>query len=133
ECVNRREGRDRNRAAIDWIEAQLKSYGCTNPERITYDFQPSPAQPRPPGAPAPLATGVVGPQTETAAGGGRPRGIRVGTGVNTDPMKQPDAKVRELNMQPSTPGQRQEVYCTKIGITHPDEMYIVAAHMDGHG
>ena len=48
-------------------------------------------------------------------------------------MKQPDAKLRELNMQPSTPGERQEVYCTKIGTTHPEEMYIVAAHMDGHG
>src|SRR5262249_11847735 len=28
---------------------------------------------------------------------------------------------------------REEVYCTKIGSTHPDEMYIVGAHMDGHG
>jgi hypothetical protein len=25
------------------------------------------------------------------------------------------------------------VYCTKIGTTHPDEMYIVGAHMDGIG
>jgi Peptidase family M28 len=130
---DRREGTDRNRAAIDWIESQLKGYGCTNTERITYNFQPRPPAPRAAGAPPPLPTGVVGPQTETASGGGRPRGVRVGTGVNTDPMKQPDAKLRELNMQPSTPGQRQEVYCTKIGTTHPDEMYIVAAHMDGHG
>src|SRR3979490_366304 len=37
---DRRQGTDRNRAAIDWIEAQLKSYGCTNAERITYDYQP---------------------------------------------------------------------------------------------
>jgi hypothetical protein len=36
-------------------------------------------------------------------------------------------------MQPSTPGLREEVYCTKIGSTRPDEMYIVAAHMDGLG
>jgi hypothetical protein len=28
---DRRQGTDRNRAAVDWIEAQLKSYGCTNP------------------------------------------------------------------------------------------------------
>ena len=48
-------------------------------------------------------------------------------------MKQPDAKLRALNTQPSTPGSRQEVYCTKVGTSHPDEMYIVAAHMDGHG
>jgi hypothetical protein len=25
------------------------------------------------------------------------------------------------------------VYCTKVGTTRPDEMYIVSAHMDGHG
>lgn len=25
------------------------------------------------------------------------------------------------------------MYCTKIGATHPEEMYIVGAHMDGHG
>src|SRR5439155_2598153 len=34
---DRRQGTDRNRAAVEWIEAQLKSYGCTNTERITYD------------------------------------------------------------------------------------------------
>ena len=37
---DRRQGTERNREAIDWIEAQLKSYGCANTERITYDFQP---------------------------------------------------------------------------------------------
>jgi hypothetical protein len=37
---DRRQGTDRNRAALDWIEAQLKSYGCTNTERILYDYQP---------------------------------------------------------------------------------------------
>ena len=37
---DRRQGTERNRKAVDWIEAQLKSYGCTNTERITYDFQP---------------------------------------------------------------------------------------------
>ena len=36
-------------------------------------------------------------------------------------------------MQPSTPGPREQVYCTKIGTTHPGEMYIVGAHMDGIG
>src|SRR4029077_8858452 len=39
----------------------------------------------------------------------------------------------QLNSQPTTPGPREEVYCTKIGRTHPEEMYIVSAHMDGHG
>src|ERR687894_49640 len=42
---DRRQGTDRNRAAVDWIEAQLKSYGCTNTERIRYEYQP--AAPRP--------------------------------------------------------------------------------------
>ena len=36
-------------------------------------------------------------------------------------------------MQPTTPGPREEVYCTKVGTTRPDEMYIVGGHMDGHG
>ena len=31
---DRRQGTDRNRQAIDWIEAQLKSYGCANIERL---------------------------------------------------------------------------------------------------
>src|SRR5215831_11215582 len=37
---DRRQGTDRNRAAIDWIEAQLKSYGCSDIERVRYDYQP---------------------------------------------------------------------------------------------
>src|SRR5882724_8922710 len=35
---DRRQGTARNRAAIDWIEAQLKSYGCANTQRIQYQF-----------------------------------------------------------------------------------------------
>jgi Zn-dependent M28 family amino/carboxypeptidase len=53
--------------------------------------------------------------------------------VNTNPDAQPDPKLRALNSQSATPGPRDEVYCTKIGTTRPDEMYIVGAHMDGHG
>ena len=44
---DRRQGTDRNRAAIDWIEAQLKSYGCTNTERIHYEYQPPAVQAAP--------------------------------------------------------------------------------------
>lgn len=123
---DRRQGTDRNRAAIDWIEAQLKSYGCTNTERLKYQYQPPPPQPRAATPPAPA-------DPPTAAGGGRPRGTRQRTGVNNDPNLQPDAKLRELNSQPTTPGPREEVYCTKIGTTMPNEMYIVGGHMDGHG
>ena len=118
---DRRQGTDRNRAAVDWIEQQLKSYGCTNIERLTYDYHPEPPPPR-----------VVRDST-AAQGGGRLRGIRTRTGVNTDSLAQPDLKLRALNSQPTVPGQRQEVYCTKVGTTHPEEMYIVGGHMDGHG
>ena len=71
--------------------------------------------------------------TTRASGGGRYRGIRARTGVNSDSLKQPDTRVRSLDAQASTPGAREEVYCTKIGATHPEEMYIVGAHMDGIG
>jgi hypothetical protein len=120
---DRRQGTDRNRAANDWIEAQLKSYGCPT-ERIRYEYQPPQTQGR---------GGGRGRGANEAQGGGRLRGIRARTGVNTDPMAQPDVKLRELNMQPTTPGPREMVYCTKVGSTHPEEMYIVGGHMDGHG
>src|SRR5690242_10489275 len=38
---DRRQGTDRNRAAIDWIEAQLKSYGCPT-ERLKYEYNSQP-------------------------------------------------------------------------------------------
>jgi hypothetical protein len=120
---DRRQGTDRNRAAVDWIEAQLKSYGCPT-DRITYVYDPPAANP---------GGGRGRGNTGLAQGGGKPRGVRTPTGVNTDPMKQPDEKLRALNMQPTTPGPREAVYCTKVGTTLPDEMYIVSAHMDGHG
>ena len=122
---DRRQGTDRNRAAIDWIEAQLKSYGCTNTERIHYTYD-LPTE-IPPGARRPPADPSVGP------GGSRKRGNIFPDRVNNDPMKQPDVKLRELNTQPSTPGPREEVYCTKIGTKHPEQMYILGAHMDGIG
>jgi Peptidase family M28 len=122
---DRRQGTDRNRQAVDWIEAQLKSYGCPT-ERLKYEYYPPENQGRGGGGRA-----ARGPNE--APGGGRFRGIRARTGVNNDPMAQPDVKLRELNTQPSTPGPRELVYCTKVGRTRPDEMYIVGAHMDGHG
>src|SRR6266403_6013169 len=128
---DRRQGTDRNRKAVEWIEAQLKSYGCTNTERIKYDYQPPP--PRDPNAPRPGGAGGQGSQPATAVGGRRPRGIRTKTGVNVDPNAQPDTKVRALDSQESTPGAREEVYCTKIGTSHPEEMYIIGGHMDGIG
>ncbi|HEY6219605.1 MAG TPA: hypothetical protein VIV65_06085, partial [Gemmatimonadaceae bacterium] len=34
---DRRQGTERNRKAVDWIEAQLKSYGCPT-ERVIYQY-----------------------------------------------------------------------------------------------
>ena len=134
---DRREGTARNRAAIDWIEAQLKSYGCTNTERITYEFapraRPAAAAPAAPAAPRPPAAASTRTGPQMASGGGRARGVRTRTGVNNDSLAQTDPRLRALNSEPSTPGQRQEVYCTKVGTTRPDEMYIIGAHMDGIG
>jgi hypothetical protein len=129
---DRRQGTDRNRNAIDWIEAQLKSYGCRNTERLKYNYEATndtrnsmPYTAAGPGAPT--------PPDAISVGGGRPRGLRTRTGVNNDPNAQPDARIRQLDSQPSTPGAREEVFCTKIGTTHPEEMYILSAHMDGIG
>src|SRR5215218_8550045 len=71
---DRRQGTARNRAAVDWIEAQLKSYGCTPTERITYDFQMAP--PRPAGSPAPAPRPRV---AYPAEGGSHVRGTRAAT------------------------------------------------------
>ena len=122
---DRREGTDRNRGAVDWIEAQLKSYGCSNVSRLKYTYSPSDA-PRPSGP-------AVARDPDISVGGAHYRGVRAETGVNEDSMLQLDEKLRALNSQPSSPGVREEVYCTKVGATHPEEMYIIGAHMDGHG
>ena len=60
-------------------------------------------------------------------------GYRGRTGVNRDPMAQLDERIRELNLEEPADGERSQVYCTKVGTTNPGEMYIVGAHMDGHG
>jgi hypothetical protein len=145
---DRRQGTDRNRAALDWIEAQLESYGCAT-ERLTFTY-PSPEASDPA---APARGGGAGQRGRGAAagppgspagsdtrrgreGGSSQFGARARTGVY-----QPDAagaapldpRLRELNAQPTTPGERQNVYCTKVGTARPDEMYIIGGHMDGHG
>ena len=101
---DRRQGTERNREAVDWIEAQLKSYGCTNTERIKYDYQPHRPRGRgDAGAARRAATGAARTRRSQAA---RPRGAAddagapaaagaraasaTRTGVNTDPLAQPD-------------------------------------------
>lgn len=110
EFGDRRQGTDRNRKAVDWIEAQLKSYGCTNTERIKYDYQPPPPRDRN----APRPTRPTG-EPPMSVGGGRPRGTRAPTGVNTDPNKQPDEKIRALDLQESTPGNAKRCTARRSG------------------
>jgi hypothetical protein len=187
EFGDRQQGTKRNRDAIDWIEAQLKSYGCTNTERITYQY-PSPEASDPAAAAAQAAraggagrgaqagggqgagragagqgqaagrgagrgaggaqaaTPPAPPTTQTIPlpgspewvrrnreGGSTQYGYRGRTGVSNSLDAQPDERLRAINAEPSTPGERQQVFCTKIGTTRPQEMYIVGAHMDGLG
>jgi len=141
EFGDRRQGTKRNRDAVDWIEARLKSYGCTNTERITYTYPPPDTVARGGGrggrgggrGPARPTGSVIGEGPANGQGGSRIFGTRTQTGVNIDSTKQTDPRIRALDAEPTSPGERQEVYCTKIGSTHPNEMYIVGGHMDGHG
>ncbi len=127
---DRLEGTERNRRAVDWIEAQLKSYGCPT-ERLKYvKAPPAPSQAASAATPS-AAARTEGPPT--AVGGGRPRGVRTSTTPNTDSARQADERLRALNAEPSVPGPRELVYCTKVGARFPNEMYIVGAHMDGRG
>jgi len=130
---DRRQGTQRNRDALDWIEAQLKSYGCTNTERLQYQFtQPAPGAPSAKRAPGIPSGGAGGPPGQ---GGSTLFGNRIPTGVNADPLRQPNERLRALNAEQTPVGtsQRENVYCTKVGSKHPEEMYIVSAHMDGIG
>ncbi|HEY8062535.1 MAG TPA: M28 family peptidase, partial [Gemmatimonadales bacterium] len=132
---DRRQGTDRNRAAVDWIEAQLKSYGCTSTGRIHYEYAGRQIRPVDATRPPPRPAGVLMPYAPGAQdrGGNVLKGNRASTGVNMNPELQPDTALRRIDSQPDTPGPREEVYCTKVGTTHPEEMYIVGGHMDGHG
>ncbi|WP_419937156.1 M28 family metallopeptidase [Candidatus Palauibacter sp.] len=146
---DRRQGTQRNRDAVDWIEAQLQAFGCTNTERVFYTYPPPPppdaaprgtpprrgARQRPPPNAGDLTTqtgGRVG-RRGPGSGGSTIFGYRGPTGVNRDLMAQPDERIRELNREEPVDGDRSQVYCTKVGTTRPDEMYIIGAHMDGHG
>ena len=135
---DRRQGTQRNRRAVDWIEQQLQAVGCTNTERIHFVYDPEPRAPRRrqnTSEEVDLTTptgGKVG-RNGSGPGGASIFGYRSPTGVNRDLMAQPDARIRDLNREEPTNGPRTEVYCTKIGKSRPNEMYILGAHMDGHG
>ncbi len=140
---DRRQGTQRNRDAVDWIEAQLQAAGCTTTERIFYTYDPPEPTSRPPlrggGTRPPLnpteptpTGGRIG-RNGNGPGGSSLFGYRRRTGVVRDPLAQPDEALRGLNLEEPVDGERSEVFCTKIGTTRPDEMYILGAHMDGHG
>src|SRR5262249_30340861 len=73
---DRRQGTDHNRAAIGWIESQLRAYGCADVARLRYTYSPDEKR------------GPSGPKVEPGMpqGGGRFRGQRGPTGVNNDPQ-----------------------------------------------
>jgi hypothetical protein len=152
---DRRQGTERNNKAVDWIEAQLKSYGCPT-DRIKYMHPATPPTTTAAGggggggrggggagggagrgagrgAQTPPDPVIASGEVRNGPGGSRYRGITRRTGVNNDPNAQPNEKLRELNREPAKDGPREEVYCTKVGATRPNEMYIIGAHMDGHG
>ncbi len=140
---DRRQGTRRNSTAVDWIESRLTDFGCAHVERLLYSYSPPP--PRRPGArraggPSPGLNDDTGTSTGgrvgrrgRSAGGSTIFGYRGPTGVNRDITAQPDERIRELNREEPSGEERSQVYCTKVGATRPDEMYIVGAHMDGHG
>ena len=129
---DRREGTARNRAALNWIEAQLRSYGCTNTERVTYVYD-LPAPLPQPAAAASGGSAIDSGEVRRGVGGSRLRGMTMPVVPSGDPNAQTDPALRPRNAELPAPGPREEVYCTKVGATRPDEMYIVGAHMDGRG
>lgn len=130
---DRLAGTDRNQRAVEWIDAQLRGYGCAT-ERMQFTVDPpSPRPAQAPGADPPPAAVIASGEIRTSVGGSRLRGITRRTTPNNDAAAQPDEALRTLNAQPVSPGPREQVYCTKVGTTRPDEMYIVGAHMDGRG
>ena len=136
---DRRQGTQRNRDAVDWIEAWLEAAGCPT-ERLHYTYYAPPPRPaarraaRGPLNPAgPTPTGGRIGRNGSGPGGSSIFGYRGRTGVARDPALQPDEALRALNLEEPTDGERSQVYCTRVGATRPGEMYILGAHMDGHG
>ena len=135
---DRRQGTARNRAAVDWIESELEAMGCAT-ERIVYRYSSArrtgsrSGRGRPLNPTDPTQTGGRIGRNGSGPGGSSIFGYRGSVGVVRDPMAQPDEALRALNSEEPTDGERSEVFCTTRGVTYPNEMYIVGAHMDGHG
>ena len=147
---DRRQGTDRNRAAIDWIEAQLQTYGCANIARLAYSYQPLPSAAGPAAVVGTAAqadnaasgaaggvSGGVAPATPTppttAAGGGRPRGIRAPTGVNNDPNGSRTPSCGNSILSPATRARAKRSTARRSARRIPRRCTSSAAHMDGIG
>lgn len=134
---DRQQGTARNRDALDWIEEKLGEVGCENIERLNYQYNPEPRAPRTRGNAEEVdlttATGGAVGRNGSGPGGSSIFGYRAVTSVNRDLQAQPDERIRNLNLEQPVNGDRQEIYCTKVGTLFPEEMYIVSAHMDGIG
>jgi len=111
---DRQQGTDRNRAALDWIEAQLKSSGCTNIERIGYVYN-APAPPPQRSGAATQAVAISSGEVRKGVGGSRLRGLVLPQMPNNDPAAQTDPLLRALNAGPVNSGPSEDVYCTKVG------------------
>jgi hypothetical protein len=132
---DRREGTERNREALTWIEAQLKRYGCQEVSRHRYLLPPPSlgrgrGQGGPGNAPARVPAGTPDDPVRRGAGG---KGFGAITGNTNDAEHQRDVKLRELNRGPVLAGPREQIYCTKVGTSVPSEAFIISAHMDGVG
>ena len=101
---DRRQGTSRNRAAVDWIEEQLISYGCSNVERLHYTFTTRPrgsggrrAVTETPDLTTPTG-GAVG-RNGSGPGGSSIFGYRASTGVN---RRGPRCTARRLGLRVRT-------------------------------
>jgi hypothetical protein len=103
---DRRQGTDRNRAAVEWIARELESYGCTV-ERLHFVYD-RPGEPSSPARTAPPFT-IPSGEFRPGLGGARVRGVVVPIFPNDDPDAQTDPALRALNAQFPTPGPREEV------------------------
>ena len=109
---NRVVDSDGNRAAIDWLEAKLESFGY---EVTRHKFTPQPRRRRTGGNRGGRGGGRGGNRGaggQRRAGGGQRGQRRGGQRGGGEPVV------------------LENVWATKIGSTNPDRMYIVSAHMD---
>src|SRR6186713_2017098 len=81
---DRRQGTQRNRDAVDWIQKQLESYGYTNAERIVYD-PPVPTRECGPSVPASVVKPAPPRQGGAGAGDAAAAGARATPGAGSPP------------------------------------------------